>query len=139
MKELKVLYLFIFVLGGVLVAPTHLFPPPSFMPLRFPHYLEMMRPFFGVSWPASFEIYHYAIYALVIIGCLNILGILFHSKLRSMAIFSSLIGLFLIPPIILFFFVQFINVNFSTSIIYGFYSVVLLIVDILTFKALLKK
>ena len=139
LENLKLLYLFVFVLGAVFVALTHLFPQSLFMPLRFPHYLEMMGPFLGVSWPMSFEVYHYVIYALAIIGSLNILGILFYPKLRYSALFSSLIGIFLIPLIILFFFFIFIRVNASTSVIYGLYFIVLLIVDMLTFKALLKK
>jgi len=138
LKQLKFLYLFIFALGGILIAPTHLFPQPSFMAFRFPHYLEMMGAFLGVSWPMTFEIYHYVLYGLAIIGSLNALGIIFYSKFKQIALVSSLIGLFLMPLMILFFFFVFINVNPSTAIIYGLYSVVLLIVDWLTFKSLIK-
>lgn len=139
LNQLKLLYLFIFIVSAMLVVPAHIFHPPSFMAFRFPHYLEMMGPFLGVSWPMSFEIYHYVLYALAIIGSLNVLGILFYPKFKQIALVSSIIGLFLIPLMVLFFFFQFIKVNPSTALIYGFYSVVLLIVDILTFKALLKK
>lgn len=138
-RRLKLLYLFILILTFFLVAPPHLFPPPYFMPLRFPHYLETMGPFFGVSWPMSFEIYHYALYALVVIASLNALGILLYPKLKHAALLSSLFGIFLIPPMILFFFFVFINVNGLTAIIYGQYCVILLIADILTFKALIIK
>lgn len=139
LRGLKFLYLFILILTFFLVAPPHLFPSPYFMPLRFPHYLETMGPFFGVSWPMSFEIYHYTLYALVTIASLNALGILLYPKLRYAALFSSLFGIFLIPPMILFFFFVFININALTAIIYGQYCVILLIVDILTFKTLLRK
>lgn len=139
LEQLKFLYLFIFIVSTILVVPAHLFPPPYFMPLRFPHYLEMMGSFFGVSWPMSFEIYHYALYALVIIASLNALGILLYPKLRYAALFSSLFGIFLIPPMTLFFFFVFIKVNALTAIIYGKYCVILLIADILTFKTLLRK
>lgn len=136
LEQLKPLYLFIFILSIVLVLPPHLFPPPFFMPFRFPHYLEMMPTFLGVSWPMTFEIYHYTLYILIIIGSINVLSILFYPKLRKTAIVSSLIGLFLVPLMILFFFLVFLNVNTLTAAIYGLYSIVLLIVDFLTLKAL---
>ena len=139
LKALKLYYLFILILTIILVLPTHIFPIPSFMPLRFPHYLEMMKPFLGISWPATFEIYHYVLYALTIIGSLNVLGIIFYPKLRYAVLFSSLIGIFLIIPIILFLFFIFINVNASTAVIYGLYFIVLLIVDLLTFNAIRQK
>ncbi len=139
LESLKLLYLLIFVLGIILVAPTHLFSPPYFMPLRFPHYLEMMPAFLGVSWPMSFEIYHYILYVLTSILSLNVLGIVFYPKLKKLAIFSSMIGTFLFSLIILFFFFIFLNVNVSTSIVYGIYFVILLIVDLLTLKALIKE
>lgn len=135
---LKLCYLFILILTIILIAPAHVFPPPLFMPLRFPHYLKMMGPFLGVFWPATFEIYHYAILTLATIGSLNVLGITF-PKFKNIAIFSSLIGLFLISLMVLFFFFQFTNVNPPTAVIYGFYSMVLLVLDFLTFKALLKE
>ncbi len=138
LEGIKLLYLFILILTIILVLPSHIFPIPYFMPFRFPHYLEMMKPFLGVSWPATFEIYHYVLYALAIIGSLNALGILFYPKFKKIVIFSSLIGIFLIIPIILFLFFVFINVNASTAVIYGLYFVVLLTVDILTFKALIR-
>lgn len=139
LKRLKLLYLFIFLVTIILIVPTHLFPAPSLMPLRFPHYLEMMGPFLGVSWPISFEIYHYALFVLVTIASLNVLGILFYPKLSKVALFSSLIGIFLISLIILFFLLVFTKTNLPTSIIYGLYFVVLLIVDILTFKVLIRQ
>src|SRR3989344_4198158 len=104
LRQLKTLYLFVFALGTIIIAPTHVFSPPAFMYARFPHYLEMMGPFLGVSWPMSFEIYHYVLYALIIVGSFNILGILFYPKFKNIAIISSLIGSFLIIPMILFFF-----------------------------------
>ncbi len=107
------------------------------MPFRFPHYLEMMKPFLGISWPMTFEIYHLILVILAIIGSINILGIVFYPKWRIFAQISSFFGIFLLILMVLFFFIQFASVNFSTAIIYGFYSVVLLIVDWLTFKALI--
>ena len=137
LERLKVLYLLAFILGAIIIAPTHIFPQPYFMYARFPHYLEMMPPFLGVSWPMTFEIYHYVLYALIIIASFNVLGIIFYSKFKRAAIVSSLIGLLLITTMVLFFFFIFIRVNFPNAIIYGSYSVVLLIVDWLTFKALI--
>lgn len=134
LEQLKFFYLFVFILGTLIIAPTHIFPPPTFMYARFPHYLEMMRPFLGLSWPATFEIYHYALYMLAIIASLNVLGIIFYPKLKKITIASSLAGIFLFSSMILFFFLKFINVNTSTAIAYGLYSVVLLIVNILTFN-----
>lgn len=136
-KQLKILYLFVFVLGAILILPTHIFPQPYFMYARFPHYLEMMKPFLGVGWPATFEIYHYILYALAIIGSINAIGIIFYSKLKKIAFISSFLGLTLISLIILFLFFVFVNVNFSTAIIYGLYFAVLLIVDFLTLKLLI--
>lgn len=138
MKQLKIFYLLIFALGAVLILPTHLSPQPYFMPLRFPHYLEMMKPFLGVSWPTTFEIYHWILLVIGVIGTINVLGLVF-SNMKSIAKLSSLIGLFLFPLIILFLFFVFISVNVSTAIIYGFYFVILLIADLLTFKALIKQ
>lgn len=106
------------------------------MPLRFPHYLEMMKPFLGVSWPTTFKIYHYVIYSLIILGSLNALGIILYPKLKKIAILSSKIGVFLISCIILFLFFPFMRVNPPTAIIYGCYSIILLIADILTFRIL---
>lgn len=105
---------------------------------RFPHYLEMMRPFLGFSWPVTFEIYHYVLYALTAIASLNVLGIII-PKFKKTSIISSFTGIFLISSMVLFFFFIFLNVNASTAIVYGFYSVVLLIVDLLTLKALITR
>lgn len=139
MKQLKILYIFVLALTFILVVPPHLFPQPLFMPLRFPHYLEMMKPFLGVSWPMSFKLYHYALYSLAIIGSLNVLGIIFYPKLNRIAFVSSLSGIFLIFPMILFFFFVFLNINAPTAFIYGLYSVILLVVNLLTFKALTRQ
>lgn len=139
LKLLKLYYLFILILSIILILPTHLLHPLSFMPFRFPHYLEVMGPFLGISWPMSFEIYHYGLYALALIGSLNVLGIIFYPKFRKITLLSSLFGIFFISLMVLFFFFQFIKVNPSTAIIYGFYSVVLLIVNLLTFKALITR
>lgn len=139
MKGLRIFYLFILFLSAALVLPPHIFPQPYFMPMRFPHYLEKMEPILGISWPLTFEIYHYVIYAFIVIGSLNVLGIFFYPRFKKTAIASSLIGLFLFSLMILFFSFVFINVNISTAIIYGFYSVVLLTADFLTFKTLITR
>lgn len=135
LEQVKLLYVFIFILTVILILPSHLFPSPYFMYLRFPHYLEMMKPIFRISWPMSFEIYHWALLSLAIIGSFNILGLTF-VKFRSAARISSFIGIFLTTFIILFFFFIFISVNVSTAIVYGVYSLFLLIVDLLTLLAL---
>lgn len=82
----------------------------------------------------SFEIYHYVLYVLAIIGSLNALGAIFHPKLNKAVIASSFTGVIVIPLMILFFFFQFIKVNVPAAIVFGLYSVILLIVDILTLK-----
>lgn len=138
-ENLKLYYLLIFVLGAILVAPTHIFSPPTFMYARFPHYLEMMGPFLGVSWPMTFEIYHFVLYALAIIVSLNALGIIFYPRLKNIAIASSAIGILLISLIVLFFFFVFLSVNTTTATVYGLYFILLLIVNLLTFKALTKE
>lgn len=139
LKKLTFLYILIIALTISLVGPPHIFPQPYFMPLRFPHYLEQMKPFLGVSWPMSFQIYHYAIYSLIIIGTINILGIFFYPKFRRIVLISSGIGVILFSLMALFFFFKFINVNASTAIAYGLYSAALLIVNSLTFRAVIKK
>lgn len=138
-ERLELLHLLTFVLGALIIVPTHIFPQPYFMHARFPHYLELMGPFFGLTWPFTFEIYHYVLYILVIIISFNALGIVFYPSLKKIAFFSSMIGIFLFSLMILFFFLQFASVNAPTAIIFGLYSVVLLIVDLLTFKALTRK
>lgn len=137
LMKLKIFYILIFGLGIALVAPTHIFPIPTFMYARFPYYLETMPPLFGVKWPMTFEIYHYVLYILGIIISLNALGILIYPKLKNVAILSSIIGVFLISLIILFLFLIFFKVNMTTTITYGIYSLFLLIVDLLTFKFLI--
>lgn len=137
-KKLLLSYLFAVILTIVLVGPAHLFPQPHFMPLRFPHYLEMMPAFLGFSWPTTFKIYHYCLYSLATIGILNILGLLY-PKLKQLAILSSSTGLILFSLMALFFFLVFIKINLLTAIIYGVYSLELLKVDFSTFKALRSK
>ena|SRR3989344_5749407 len=139
LKTLKLYYLFIIILTIILVLPTHIFPSPSFMPLRFPHYLEVMKPFLGISWPATFQIYHLVLLILAVIGSLNVLGIVFYPQWRLIAQISSFVGIFFLTLMSLFFLFLFINVNPLTSFIYGFYCIVLLVVDVLTFKAIAKK
>lgn len=140
--KIKIFYLIIFFSGIVLIAPTHIFPIPAFMYARFPHYLEMMGPFFGISWPTSFEIYHYVLYLICIILSLNVLGIIFYPKFKKLAVFSSTIGTFLFSLIILFFFFVFLNfsgsIPIATPLVYGSYFMTLLILDILTLKVLTK-
>lgn len=135
-ERLELLYFLTFALGALIIAPTHIFPPPTFMYARFPHYLELMGSFLGFSWPATFEIYHYVLYILCIIVSLNALGVVFYPRLKKIAIFSSGIGIFLFSSMILFFFLKFISVNVPNAITFGLFSVVLLIVDFLTLKAL---
>lgn len=138
LEKLKILYLLTFALGALIIIPTHIFPPPTFMYARFPHYLEKMPVFLGVSWPVTFEIYHWTLLIIGTIGVINILGLVF-SNMKSIAKISSLIGLFLFPLMILFFFFIFISINVLTAVIYGFYSVALLIMNWLTFKALITR
>ena len=138
LEQLKLLYIFIFALTIILVVPTHIFPPPSFENLRFPHYLEMMKPFLGISWPASFKIYHFILVLLALVGTLNVLGIIYYPKWKKIAYTSSFAGLFLIFFMLMFFLFLFINVNPTLSLIYSFYSLFLLIVDALTFYAFRK-
>lgn len=138
LNKLKIFYLAIFILGTVIVAPTHLFPPPNFMYARFPHYLEMMPRFLGISWPATFGIYHLVLLLVGVIGLINVLGLVF-SNMQPLAKLSSLAGIFLFSLIVLFFLVKFASVNLPTAIIYGIYSVILLIADLLTFKALVTR
>lgn len=135
--QLKTFYLFVFILGTLIIVPTHIVPPPYFMPFRFPHYLEMMGPIFRISWPVTFEIYHWIILIIGVVGLINVLGLVF-SKMKPLAKLSSLVGLFLFSFMILFFFFVFISVNAPTAVIYGSYSVILLIVDWITFKSLSK-
>lgn len=139
LKQLAYYYLAIVILSVILIAPTHIFSPPLFMPLRFPYYLEKMQPFLGVAWPATFKIYHYVLYILSIVGVFNILGVFYYPKFKRIAIFSCWIGVFLLSAIFLFFLFVFIKINLSTSIIYGFYSLILLLIDKLTLKVLFKK
>jgi hypothetical protein len=134
---LRKLYLFVSLQGVLIIAPTHIFPQPYFMYARFPHYLEMMEPVFGASWPLTFDVYHYILLALAVIFSINILAITFQPRLRNPAIISSSIGLVLISIIVFFFFFVFTKVNLPTAIVYGLYSTVLLVVDFLTLKALL--
>ena len=138
-ERLQILYLLVFFLGALIIAPTHIFPPPSFMYARFPHYLELMGPFFGLSWPDTFDVYHYVLYILGITLSLNALGVVFYPKLKNIATFSSAVGFFLFSLLIIFFFFKFITVNASTSIVFGLYSLALLITSFLTFKVLSKK
>lgn len=137
LKTLKLYYLFILILTIILVVPTHIFPIPSFMPLRFPHYLEMMAPILGVSWPVTFEIYHYTLIAITLIFSFNILGLTF-TKWKKVARFSSAAGIPIFSVMILFFYL-FIRVNPSTALIYGLYSIALLIVDLFTFIAVTRR
>lgn len=137
LRKLIPLYLLILILTILFVSSTHLFPQPSFMPLRFPHYLEMMKPLLGISWPLTFEIYHWTLVVLVTILLTNMLGILF-KPWRSIAKISSFIGLAITSLMVSFFFFVFVNVNLPNAIIYGLYSGVLLIVDFLTFKTLVR-
>lgn len=139
LQLLKLYYLFILILTAILVVPTHIFSPPLFMPFRFPHYLEMMKPFLDISWPLSFEIYHLILLILAIIGAVNVLGIVFYPKWKVLARISSFAGLFLTLSMFLFFLFPFMRTNPPTAIIYGIYSLLLFIVNLLTFITLTKK
>jgi len=131
LRRLKLLYLFILILSVILIAPTHLFPQPLFMYARFPYYLEKMGPFLGISWPVTFEIYHWVLISLTIITAFNILGLTF-LKWRLAARISSFIGIFFFSSVFLFF-IYFIKVNYPVAFAYGIYFFLLLIIDILTF------
>lgn len=138
-KRLETLYLLIIALGVLIIAPTHLFPQPNFMYARFPHYLKKMGPFFGLKWPATFEIYHYILYVFIATVSINVFGIVFYPKIKKLTVFSSIIGMFLFFLTTVFFFFKLITINFLTAIIYGLYSLILFIANILTFKVLSKK
>ena len=138
LEKLLPLYIFTVFLTIILVGPPHLFPPPSFMPFRFPHYLETMNPFLGIAWPLTFKIYHLILLSIAIVYSLNLLAITI-PKWRKIGKFSSFLGTFLIIPVIVFLFAQFTKVNLSTAIIYGSISILFLIINILTFNLLAKK
>ncbi len=127
------------ILAVILIAPTHIFSPPLFMPFRFPYHLEMMSPFMGISWPTTFKIYHLGLISITSIGSINILGILFYPKFKTYALASSFIGSFLTLCIILFFFFPFMKINIQISLIYGTFSIVLFTANMLTFLALEEK
>jgi len=138
-ERIKIIYLCVLALGALIIAPTHLFPQPYFMYARFPHYLEMMGPFLGITWPESFELYHCILYVLGIIISLNGVGILFFPKFKKLTIFSSIIGAVLFSLMILFFFFKFITVNLSTAIVLGFYSIILLTMEVLILKVVTRQ
>jgi hypothetical protein len=138
LEQLKLFYVLVFALGALIIAPTHIFSEPYFMYARFPHYLEQMEPFFGLSWPTTFEIYHYVLYVLGIIISFNALGVLIYPRLRRIVAITSLIGVFLFLLIALFFFFKFIVVKFSTAIIFGIYSTIFLLVSLLTHEKVIK-
>ena len=138
-ERLKVIYLLVLALGAAIIAPTHIFPQPYFMYARFPHYLEKMGPFLGITWPESFELYHRILYLLGITISLNGIGILAFPKLKKVTVFSSLAGMLIFLLMILFFFFKFITVNAPNSIVLGIYSIILLIMEVLIFKAVRQK
>jgi prepilin signal peptidase PulO-like enzyme (type II secretory pathway) len=138
-ERLKVIYLLILALGAAIIAPTHVFPQPYFMYARFPHYLEMMGPFLGITWPESFELYHRVLYLMGIIISLNGIGILSFPKLKKVMVFSSLAGMLIFLLMILFFFFKFITVNVPDAIVLGIYSIILLTMEVLIFKAVKQK
>lgn len=138
-ERLEIFYLFVIALGALIITPTHIFPQPAFMYARFPYYLKKMGPFLGITWPATFKIYHYMLYLLSIVIILNGIGILFYPKFKKSAILSTAIGIFLFLLTASFFFLKFIYVNIATAITFGFYSVVLLVMELLIFKAFTKR
>ena len=135
-ERLKVIYLLVLVLGAAIIAPTHIFPQPYFMYARFPHYLEKMGPFLGITWPESFELYHRILYLLGITIGLNGIGILAFPKLKKVTVFSSLAGMLIFLLMILFFFFKFINVNVPDAVVLGLYSIILLVMEMLIFKVI---
>jgi len=138
-ERLKVIYLLVLALGAAIIAPTHIFPQPYFMYARFPHYLEKMGPFLGITWPESFELYHRILYLLGITIGLNGIGILAFPRLKKVTVFSSLAGMLVFLLMILFFFFKFINVNVPDAVVLGIYSIILLITEVLIFKAVRQK
>ena len=137
--SLKIFYLFILILTIILVFPAHIFSPPSFMPFRFPHYLEVMDPIWGIFWPMTFQIYHIVLLILAIIESINVLGIVFYPKWIQFAKASSFAGIILTLGMILFFLFPFMKVNPSTAFIYGIYSLLLFVVNLSTFISLTRK
>jgi hypothetical protein len=134
-EQIKLFYVLAFTLGAIIIAPTHIFSPPSFMYARFPTYLKTMDPFFGVSWPATFELYHRVLYVLGIVISLNAIGILAYPKFKNITKISSFISIFLFSLIVLFFFIKFISVHAITAIVFGVYSLIWLALGLLTFRA----
>ena len=132
-KFLCLLYFALFITIGIPVALTHAFSPPSFDALRIPAYLRDLR----FPWPLSFDIYHLIIVTLSLIGSINILGITFYPRWKSIAKISSFFGSFLLLSILVFFASSLtMRANIQTALIYGSYVLFFLIVDLLTFLAL---
>jgi uncharacterized membrane protein YkgB len=98
-----------------------------------------MGPFLGITWPESFELYHRILYLLGIIISLNGIGILAFPRLKKVTVFSSLAGMLVFLFMILFFFFKFINVNVPDAVVLGIYSIILLITEVLIFKAVRQK
>lgn len=138
-EQLKFFYVLLLSLGTFIIAPTHIFPPPAFMYARFPTYLKTMGPFFGLHWPVTFEIYHYVLYILGIVIALNGIGILILPRFRKITNIVSIIGVILFSLIIIFFFFIFTKVNTLTAVIFGLYSAILLLMEILIFKISLSR
>jgi hypothetical protein len=139
LEHLKIFYVAVFALSALLIAPTHIFPKPYFMYARFPTYLMTMKPFFGINWPQTFELYHIVLYILCLVGALNAFGVLIYPKLKKLTAFSATIGIILTSLMILFFFLKFIGVNILNAVILGIYSIILLILNISTLKAAIRK
>jgi prepilin signal peptidase PulO-like enzyme (type II secretory pathway) len=137
--RIKVIYILVLALGATIIAPTHIFPQPYFMYARFPHYLEKMGPFLGITWPESFELYHRILYLLSITISLNGIGILSFPRLKKVTVFSSLAGILIFLLMILFFFFKFINVNAADAVVLGVYSIILLTMEVLIFKSVRQK
>ena len=136
LKKLKLFYLFVIFLTAIFILQTHLSAPPLFMPFRFPHYLKTMSPFFGVSWPLSFEIYHILLLTLSAIVSINSLAIIFYPRWKTPGRISSFTGLFLTFAIFIYFLFPFMKINAQTSVIYGFLSILVFSANLLTFRAL---
>lgn len=139
-KILQALYIIAFIFSVSLIIIMHAAPEPALAVFRIPKQLREACPSLAFGWPRSLEIYHLFLLSFFVITILNATGLfrLHISKMRSICLVSSFLGLLLIPSIFLVFELPFGLKNncdpdhIQTPIIYSSFLFTFFIVNFLT-------
>jgi len=140
-KILRWVYLGIFLVGFFTVVLLHAVPKPFLDIVRVPTFIRAAEPYLGFPYDPSLLIYQITLLSFLVISLVDSISLFFFSSnmMRKISAYTSLLGVILIGFAGVYFLYSLLAVGLSsaltsTILIYLTVSLLLLILDIFTFR-----